>query len=134
MDLISRESKYRQELDYFHQYQNWKKTRNPKRAILEKKYGYDSKFVMQAIRLMRCGEEALKTGHIKVKRDDREELLAIRNGAWTYDQVIEYSEKMEVKLKELYITSPLRKTPDINKIQEVYINIIENYIFKRNVI
>jgi len=69
------------------QYWTWKKHRNEKRSVLEEQFGYDTKHAMHLVRLLRMGEEVLTTGQILVKRPDAEELLAIRNGSMTYNNI-----------------------------------------------
>lgn len=108
------------------QYQNWKKTRNPARAALEAKYGYDTKHAYHLVRLIRMCGEVLSTGKVIVKRPDREELLSIRNGAWSYDQLIEFAESEDIKLNELYLTSTvLPKSPDREKLDQLCISLVE---------
>jgi len=58
------------------------------------------------------GKEILTDGTVHVFRPDHEELLAIRNGAWSYEQVEEYAHNMEKEIIELEKTSPLPKEPD----------------------
>lgn len=126
MHLIQREHEYRKASDHYKQYQTWLKTRNPKRAELEAKHGYDTKHGSHVVRLIRMGEEIMRDKKVIVKRPDADELLAIRRGEWSYDKLIEYYEETDAKLKELYKESDLRKTPDINKIDEVCIEIVES--------
>ena len=73
----------------------------------------NSKHAMHLVRLLRTGVEALQTGEILVKRPDAEELLSIRNGAWTYEELVEYAEMMDNKIKTLYKTTDLPKKPNI---------------------
>lgn len=95
-------------------YWTWKKNRNEKRSELEEKFGYDTKHAMHLVRLLRMGVEALTEGVIHVKRDDAEELLSIRNGAWTYEEIVEYAEEMDRKVREeLYAKTSLPKKADI---------------------
>lgn len=95
-------------------YWTWKKNRNEKRSALEEQFGYDTKHAMHLVRLLRMGHEALSTGELLVKRPDAEELLAIRNGSWTYEQVVEYAEMMDSEVREkLYPTTFLPKKPNI---------------------
>lgn len=111
------------------QYQNWKKTRNVKRSELEEKYGYDTKHAYHLVRLIRMCREVLMTGKVIVKRPDREELLAIRNGAWSYEQLIEFAEKEDIALNELYNTSNvLPKTPDKDKLDQLCIKLVEQFL------
>jgi hypothetical protein len=95
-------------------YWTWKKNRNAKRSALEEQFGYDTKHAMHLVRLLRTGAEALETGTILVRRPDAEELLAIRNGAWTYEEIVSYAEAMDKKVREeLYTTTKLPKRPNI---------------------
>jgi len=96
------------------QYWTWKNNRNETRSELEEEHGYDTKHAMHLVRLMRMGVEALRDGVIVVKRPDAQELLAIRNGAWTYDQLLAYAEEMDNDIKEVwYKKTDLPKKPDI---------------------
>ena len=66
-----------------------------KRHVDFQEHQIDFKHAMHLVRLLRMGYEALTEGIIKVKRPDAQELLSIRNGDWTYEQVIEYAEFMK---------------------------------------
>jgi hypothetical protein len=95
-------------------YWTWKKNRNQARSELEEKYGFDTKHAMHLVRLLRMGAEALETGIIHVKRPDAVELLAIRNGEWSYEQIVSYAEMMDKRVREdLYQTTSLPKRPDL---------------------
>lgn len=95
-------------------YWEWKKNRNVKRSEMEIKHGYDTKHAMHLVRLLRMGEETLRGQGVIVKRPDAEELLSIRNGAWTYDELIKYAESKDKYIREvLHKKTDLRKKPDI---------------------
>jgi hypothetical protein len=96
--LLDKERGYRARMHEWHQYQNWKATRNPARAEIEAKHGYDCKHGYHLVRLMRMAREILETGKVIVKRPDREELLHIRNGGWSYDQIVEWAERQDKEL------------------------------------
>jgi hypothetical protein len=126
IQIMQREREYTTRKREWDQYQNWKKTRNPARAALEEKFGYDTKHAYHLVRLIRMCREILTTGKVIVKRPDREELLAIRNGAWNYDQLIEFAEREELELNSLYTTSNiLPKVPDKDKIDKLCIELVE---------
>ena len=124
------------ELQYYNarkdwdKYMEWKKHRNKDRAIIEEKYGFDCKHAAHLIRLIRMCNEILKTGKVNVDRTgiDADELKAIRRGAWSYDQVVEYAKRMDDEAGELYKTVPLQKSPDINKIKELCIQVCDSYL------
>ena len=95
-------------------YWTWKKNRNETRGDLEEAHGYDTKHAMHLVRLLRMGVEALRDEEIVVKRPDAEELLAIRDGAWTYEEIVEYAEQMDAEVKGVwYEQTKLRKKPNI---------------------
>ena len=96
------------------QYWEWKKNRNEARGELEEQFGYDTKHAMHLVRLLRMGVEALRDGELIVKRPDAQELLSIRNGAWTYEEVVAYAEEMDREVREVwYKKTELRKKPDL---------------------
>ena len=96
------------------QYWTWKRNRNKARGDLEEQFGYDTKHAMHLVRLLRMGQEALMAGHLLVKRPDAEELLEIRNGAWTYNMVVQYAEEMDREVRtKLYHTTKLPKRPNV---------------------
>lgn len=102
------------------QYWSWKTNRNQARGVLEEQFGYDTKHAMHLVRLMRMGKEALSEGRLIVKRPDAEELLSIRAGAWTYEEVLEYAEEMDHEIREkLYKTTALPKKPNLKKVAQV---------------
>jgi uncharacterized protein len=124
--IMQQERQYASAKREWDQYQNWKKNRNVTRSALEEKYGYDTKHAYHLVRLIRMCREVLLTGKVQVKRPDKDELLAIRNGAWTYDQLIEFAEREELELNELYNTSQtLPKVPNKEKLDKLCIEMIE---------
>ena len=119
VDAMMKEKAYSNAMAQWKSYQDWKATRNPKRAVMEAKCGYDAKHALHLIRLIRMGEEILTGKGVIVKRPDREELLAIRNGAWSFEQVEAYAADMEKRFEELYKTSTLPHSPDHKKVEEL---------------
>lgn len=108
------EQRYRTALKHWEQFQKWKEERNEARAELEAKHGYDTKHAAHLVRLMRMCREILTEGVVRVRRPDAEELLAIRRGAWSYEQVVEFAEREDAELEEIYQRreSPLPREPD----------------------
>lgn len=115
-------------LKKYNQYLSWKKNRNPDRAILEEKYGYDCKHGMHLIRLLRMGVEILTEGKVNVLRTDREELLDIRNGKWEYDKLVDYAEKLQDDVALIYDKSDLPRSVDYNKINKLLQEITEGFL------
>lgn len=100
--VVKKEQNYKSALAEWKQYQNWKKNRNPVRAKLEAKYGYDTKHASHSVRLLRMGKEILTIGELIVKRPDADELLNIRNGAWSYEYLMGQIEPLQLELEEIY--------------------------------
>lgn len=129
IEIMQKERQYTGAKRDWDQYQNWKKTRNAKRSELEEKYGYDTKHAYHLVRLIRMCREVLTTGKVIVKRPDREELLTIRNGAWSYERLIEFADKEDIALGELYrTTNVLPREPDKEKIDQLCIKLVEMHL------
>lgn len=121
------DSAYEADLKHYNHYVEWKKKRNPERAALEEKFKYDTKHSVHLIRLLRMGIEILRDGKVIVDREeagDAEELRQIRNGSMSYEELIEYAEKQDGLLNELYTSSSLRHSVDIKAIENLYIDMI----------
>lgn len=127
-DLVEREKQYKVAMVQWDQFQTWQINRNRDRHDLEAKYGYDTKHGMHLVRLLRMCEEILAEGKVLVKRPDAEELLAIRNGAWPYDQLIEWAERQDAKMEALYQTSTLPHGPDRQMLDGLCTYLIEEYL------
>lgn len=129
--LMQKEREYTSKKREWDQYKNWERTRNKDRASLEAKYGYDTKHGYHLVRLIRMCREILTTGKVIVKRPDFEELLAIRNGAWDCDYLIEWAEQQDKELDELYKTCDvLPKMPDRDYIDGLCIELVEKSLSK----
>lgn len=129
ISIMQKERQYTSAKREWDQFQNWKKTRNAKRSELEEKFGYDTKHAYHLVRLIRMCREVLTTGKVIVKRPDREELLSIRNGAWTYDQLIDFADREDKELNELYnSTTILPKTPNQVKLDELCVKLVEMHL------
>ncbi len=125
---LNKEKAYRSAKRDWDSYQNWKATRNPKRAEMEARFGYDGKHAMHLMRLMRMAREILLGSGVNVKRLDREELLAVRNGAWTYDKLEEQFNLLDVEIKELVKTSSLPNDVNRSNLNRICVDIISNHL------
>jgi len=127
--VIKQEKEYENKLEDYRSYCEWKKNRNPKRAALEEKYRFDLKHATNLVRLLKMGKEILDTGIVQVKRiHDREELMAIKNGAWTYEQLISYADEIEAEVQESYKNSKLPNQPDAKSLNALCMKIVEMHL------
>jgi hypothetical protein len=114
LEVLVKEKQYRTAKREWDQYQTWLRQRNEARAELEKKFGFDTKHASHLVRLLRMAREILTEGIVRVRRPDAEELLAIRRGAWSYEQIIEFAEKEDKELNEMSKGCKLPKVPDMH--------------------
>lgn len=95
-------------------YWTWKQNRNEVRHQLEVNFGYDTKHAMHLVRLMRMAEEILTDGKVLVKRPDAQELLDIRAGKWTLDELLKWADEKDHHIREvLYKKTALPKYTDL---------------------
>lgn len=111
--VLRQERAYRSARKQWEQYKRWEQQRNPVRAALEAKYGYDTKHGMHLIRLMRMGLEILRDQTLTIKRNDADELQAIRQGAFSYEQLLQEAqhlgEQMEAAAKQSSLPTSVDK-------------------------
>lgn len=135
LEIMRQERQFASAMAEWKSYRRWEKERNPERAALEAKYGMDCKHASHAVRLFRMGREILETGKVHVWRgpggpDDAEELLAIRNGAWTYDQLLEWCSEQDSYLGSLYRDKRyvVPKAPDFDGVDRLCVAMIQDRI------
>jgi predicted nucleotidyltransferase len=107
----------------------------PNSTLITRRNGHiaihgNCKHASHLVRLYLQCEQLLKTGKLVVFRDDAEFLLSIRNGAWTYEQIIEFADKKDKELELLYKSSFLPKEPDRKLINNTIIDIIDRMSFR----
>lgn len=127
VDLLNREVQYKKASVNYKSWLRWKAERNPARRELELKSGYDTKHASHLVRLMRMGYEILTEGKVIVKRPDREEILGVKNGAWSYEQVMDFAKDMQQKLDEAYSKTKLPKSVNFEKVNALYHEIYNGY-------
>lgn len=73
------------------------------------------KHALHLVRLMRMAEEILSEGKVLVKRPDAQELLAIRNGAWSLESLLAWAEEKDNYIRNtLYKNTHLPKTTNLD--------------------
>jgi hypothetical protein len=129
---MQKEREYESAHTHWKQYENWKVSRNAARAELEAKHGFDTKHGAHLVRLLRMAREILETGKVNVWRGDidRDDLLGIRNGAWTYDALVEWADAEDKALHEMYNQRKyvVAKQPDRNAIDALVMGMVEEFL------
>jgi len=133
IEIIQKENAYAVANHEWNLYQNWKKNRNPERAILEEKYGFDTKHGSHLLRLISEGRELLMEGKITFPRPDAQYLLEVKNGKYKYEAIEGLLENYDKEFEVYYENSPLPHTPNRPKVDELCIKIVRNFLGEKNV-
>jgi predicted nucleotidyltransferase len=84
---------------------------------------YKAKHAMHLVRLLYSGIEALRTGQIRVDvAEHREELLAIKSGAWTFEQARTRALELDSVFQEAYQHTQLPEQPDFQLVDHFLIS------------
>jgi len=129
VSAMMRERQYKNARAQWTSYQNWKKTRNPKRAELESKHGFDCKHASHVARLYCQGKEILETGHLSVTlpADQREFVLHVRDGGMSFDELEEWFETEGLVIDKAATASQLPRAPDRVAANELLIELQEQF-------
>jgi hypothetical protein len=98
----------------YREYWEWVEKRNETRYTGNMAHGkqYDAKNMMHTIRLLQVAEEILRDGKLHVRRTNREQLLAIKSGAYEYDDLLQMTDELMESIGRFYATSSLPEAPD----------------------
>lgn len=99
------------------EYWEWIEKRNEERYNTNQQHGknYDSKNMMHTIRLLQTAEQILATGNLKIRVNNREELLAIKAGEMEYDDLLQKADNLIASIEQLNETSNLPEFPNSEK-------------------
>lgn len=126
--LLQKSQSYQIALREWKAYLSWQANRNPVRAEMERKSGFDLKHGMHCIRLLRSGLEILRTGELIVDRriaGDVNELKAILRGDYSYEQVMKMATDLMTEIQKVDEESILPEKPDLEKVNELCIKLVE---------
>lgn len=84
-----------------------------------------NKHAMHIVRLLRTGKELIETGTLNVFRHDRDELLDIRHGKWTYDYLYADATAMVAEIDKITESSPLSVAPDLDALDSLCQTIVD---------
>lgn len=127
--MAENELRYISAMYNWQQYTKWKKSRNQRRAEMEVKCGYDSKHASHLCRLVSMAVEIMEGKGVLVDRTniDRDILMEIRNGLWTFEQVIELADKLNAKADDLYKSCKLPNNPNYELVNKIRLEILEEH-------
>lgn len=111
------------------EYWDWVAKRNDARYNSTMSHGknYDAKNMMHVFRLLLMAKEIAMEGVINVRRPDRVFLLAIKNGEFEYDDLVERATALKEDLKDAYAASILINAPDMALVNDLLIKMRATY-------
>lgn len=98
-----------------------------KRKKLVELHGYDTKYAAHLIRLIRMGCEYLRYGEVVLPRPDADELLAIKDGEWTLQEVRQAAKAGFAALREAKEDSPLPARADQEAIERLLMDTVAGF-------
>ncbi|WP_411810908.1 DNA polymerase beta superfamily protein [Chryseobacterium scophthalmum] len=115
----------------YRDYWKWVSERNEDRYNVNQNHGqnYDSKNMMHTIRLLQSCEQIFKTGSLQIKVENREELLDIKAGNWSYENVMNKAEVLIKSIEHHHSKSNLPDTPDLEKTTKILVE-IRNFLYR----
>lgn len=103
-----------------------------KRKTLVRKFGYDTKNAAHMIRLLRMGIEFLSTGELQVERPDASEIVGIKSGYWSLEEVEAEAARLFSAIDNALIHSKLPDKPDRDRISDLCQEIVMAEWMRRN--
>lgn len=98
-----------------------------KRKALVEKFGYDTKNAAHCIRLLRMGIEFLREGELHVFREDAPQLIDIKTGKWTLEQVKDEAKRLFARAETAYDECKLPKEPNRVIVNGLLVDMISTY-------
>jgi len=112
----------------YKEYQEWLKNRNEIRFASNGNSNYDRKNMAHTIRLLHMGKELAENKGLNVVRTwDRDMILDIRNGKYTYEEIMEYANTVYNEMMLSYNTCSLPESVDKIKINDLLIQARQMY-------
>lgn len=123
-------SKYCKE---YKEYWEWVEKRNEARYQHTQMHGknYDAKNMMHVFRLLEMAYEIGQTGEIRIRRPNREALLRIKRGEFTYETLVENAEKLLAEIEQVFKQSCLPEEPDVARANRILIDIRREWYARR---
>lgn len=111
----------------YREYWKWVSERNEDRYNVNQEHGqnYDSKNMMHTIRLLQSCESVFKNNTLRIRVENRDELLDIKSGNQSYETVMEKAEDLIRSIEYHHSASLLPDFPDMEKTTKILIEIRE---------
>lgn len=101
----------------YSEYWDWVDNRNEERYQITISHGkqYDAKNMMHTIRLLQTALDIANTRQVIVKRENRDELLAIKVGQSDYESLVNMADELTYQISQAFDKSTLMDEPNKSK-------------------
>lgn len=125
---------YTAHCDDYNEYQKWLEARNTQRWVETETHGQkiDGKNMMHCTRLIRMAVEIAEGKGLIVRRPDAQELLKIRRGELSLEELIESADEQIDRMDQLFEDSNLPDSIDRNFIHELLVKVRKEFYGNRN--
>lgn len=126
---------YRKHCDDFKKYQNWLENRNENRWVEIQGHGQqiDGKNMMHFMRLVIIGREIAQGKGIQIRRPDAQELLKIRRGEVSLQELFDKSDEILNEMKALFQNSNLPDEVSQEFIHNLLVKIRKSFYQQYNI-
>lgn len=109
----------------YREYQAWLKNRNTQRYVDIEGHGQkiDGKNLLHCRRLIDCGLEIATEGTLTVRRKNAEELLKVRRGEVSLEEIIKKAEEDLIKMDEAFASSNLPDDVDQDFLNNIILDV-----------
>jgi uncharacterized protein len=109
----------------YKEYWEWVEERNDVRyrSTLSHGQNYDAKNMMHTFRLLNMAEEIARYRSVKVYREDRDFLLRIREGEFSFEDLMKQVEEKMEQIEGLFAASNLPDAPNVDAAEELLVTI-----------
>lgn len=109
----------------YREYWDWMEKRNEERYQNNANHnkGYDSKNMMHTVRLLEMALGILKDNTLNIEVSNREELLKIKSGFYTYDEVLAQAENLMNEISKYAERTSLKEKPNMEFVEKLLVNL-----------
>lgn len=111
------------------EYHEWTSQRNEARYATNASHGrgYDSKNLMHTLRLLDMAGEIAREGELRIRRPNRDFLLQVRAGEFSYEELVARAEEQLVEVQAAFDSSSLPEAPDRERVNSLLVEIREAF-------
>jgi len=115
----------------YREYQEWLEKRNPLRYQDNAKVAneYDTKNLSHCVRLLYTVKDIILGNGLILNRSEKDQLIDIRNGKYSYEEIIELASNLEEEVKKLFEENKIGLPREVNQkqLQKLLLKIRKEY-------